>query len=102
MLRFLAVFLCSFDKPDRSQLRIFPSDTAQTALMQLVIDHTKYNETRKAIEKRELICAGVDGGSKVPLGFVSLVENVVTIAMRLARNHSRFQLNSKFKLSEDC
>ena len=48
MLRFLAVFLCSFDKPDRSQLRILPSDTAQIAVNQLVIDDTKYNETKKA------------------------------------------------------
>jgi glutaredoxin len=35
------------------------------------------------IEKRELTCACVGGGSKVPLGFVSLVENVVMIAMGL-------------------
>ena len=44
MLRFLAVFLCSFDKPDRSQLRILPSDTAQIALNQLVIDYTESND----------------------------------------------------------
>ena len=48
MLWLLAVFLWSFDKVDRSQLRMLPSDTLQIALNQLVIDDTKYNETRKA------------------------------------------------------
>jgi glutaredoxin len=33
------------------------------------------------IDKRELKCACVGGGSKVPLGFVSLTENVMMIAM---------------------
>jgi hypothetical protein len=33
------------------------------------------------IEKRELTCACVGGGSNVPLGFVSLLENVTMIAM---------------------
>ena len=46
MLRFLAVFLWSFDKLDRSQLRILPSDTAQIAVLQLVIARTKCNEMR--------------------------------------------------------
>ena len=48
MLWLLAVFLWSFDKLDRSQLRIFRISSLQIALNQLVIDHTKYNETRKA------------------------------------------------------
>ena len=33
------------------------------------------------IEKRELKCACVGGGSNVPLGFVSLTENVMMVAM---------------------
>ncbi len=33
------------------------------------------------IEKRELSCACAGGGSKVPLGFVSLTENVMMMAM---------------------
>lgn len=33
------------------------------------------------IEKRELKCACVGGGSKVPLGFVSLTENLMMVAM---------------------
>ncbi|MBS9719816.1 glutaredoxin family protein [Tianweitania sp. BSSL-BM11] len=33
------------------------------------------------IDKREIKCACVGGGSKVPLGFVSLTENVIMIAM---------------------
>lgn len=33
------------------------------------------------VEKRELTCACVGGGSNVPLGFVSLLENVTMIAM---------------------
>lgn len=33
------------------------------------------------IDKRELKCACVGGGSKVPLGFVSLTENLMMIAM---------------------
>lgn len=35
------------------------------------------------IDKRELKCACVGGGSNVPLGFVSLTENVMMIAMGL-------------------
>jgi glutaredoxin len=35
------------------------------------------------IDKRELKCACVGGGSNVPLGFLSLVENVMMIAMAL-------------------
>ena len=35
------------------------------------------------IDKRELKCACVGGGSNVPLGFVSLTENLVMIAMGL-------------------
>lgn len=35
------------------------------------------------IEKRELKCACVGGGSNVPLGFVSLTENVMMVAMAL-------------------
>jgi hypothetical protein len=35
------------------------------------------------IEKRELKCACVGGNSNVPLGFVSLTENLVMIAMGL-------------------
>jgi len=33
------------------------------------------------IDKRELKCACVGGGSNVPLGFVSLTENVMMVAM---------------------
>lgn len=33
------------------------------------------------VDKRELKCACVGGGSKVPLGFVSLTENVMMVAM---------------------
>ena len=42
------------------------------------------------IDKRELKCAGVGGASNVPLGFVSLTENVAMVAMALwmlARPH---------------
>ena len=35
------------------------------------------------VEKRELKCACVGGASKVPLGFVSLTENVAMVAMAL-------------------
>jgi hypothetical protein len=35
------------------------------------------------IDRRELNCACVGGGSKVPLGFVSLTENLMMIAMAL-------------------
>ncbi|WP_446718652.1 MULTISPECIES: hypothetical protein [unclassified Halomonas] len=35
------------------------------------------------IDKRELKCACVGGNSNVPLGFVSLTENLVMIAMGL-------------------
>ena len=35
------------------------------------------------IEKRDLKCACVGGASRVPLGFVSLVENVMMVAMAL-------------------
>jgi len=35
------------------------------------------------IDKRELKCACVGGGSKVPLGFVSLTENLMMVAMAL-------------------
>ena len=35
------------------------------------------------IDKRELKCACVGGGSNVPLGFVSLTENLMMIAMGL-------------------
>jgi len=35
------------------------------------------------IDKRELKCACVGGGSNVPLGFVSLTENVMMVAMAL-------------------
>ena len=35
------------------------------------------------IEKRELKCACVGGSSNVPLGLVSLTENVMMIAMAL-------------------
>jgi glutaredoxin len=35
------------------------------------------------IQKRELKCACVGGGSNVPLGFISLTENVMMIAMAL-------------------
>ena len=35
------------------------------------------------IQKRELKCACVGGGSNVPLGFVSLTENVMMVAMAL-------------------
>ena len=45
-------FLSSFDKLDRSQLRIFRFSTLEIALMQLVIDGTKYNETRKTAGHR--------------------------------------------------
>lgn len=33
------------------------------------------------VDKRELKCACVGGNSKVPLGFVSLTENLMMIAM---------------------
>ncbi len=33
------------------------------------------------IEKRDLKCACVGGNSNVPLGFVSLLENVMMVAM---------------------
>ena len=33
------------------------------------------------IEKRDLNCACVGGGSSVPLGFISLTENLMMIAM---------------------
>ena len=33
------------------------------------------------IDKRELKCACVGGSSRVPLGFVSLTENVMMVAM---------------------
>ncbi len=35
------------------------------------------------IDKRELKCACVGGGSNVPLGFVSLTENLMMIAMAI-------------------
>ena len=35
------------------------------------------------IDKRELKCACVGGSSNVPLGFVSLTENVMMVAMAL-------------------
>lgn len=35
------------------------------------------------IDKRELKCACVGGSSNVPLGFISLTENVMMIAMAL-------------------
>jgi len=35
------------------------------------------------LEKRELKCACVGGSSNVPLGFVSLTENVMMVAMAL-------------------
>ena len=35
------------------------------------------------IQKREIKCACVGGGSKVPLGFVSLTENVMMVAMAI-------------------
>lgn len=33
------------------------------------------------VDRRELICACVGGDSKVPLGFVSLTENLMMVAM---------------------
>jgi hypothetical protein len=33
------------------------------------------------IDKRELTCACVGGGSNVPLGFISLTENLVMVGM---------------------
>jgi hypothetical protein len=35
------------------------------------------------IDKRELKCACVGGDSKVPLGFVSLTENIMMIGMAI-------------------
>ncbi|MBL0916320.1 MAG: glutaredoxin, partial [Sphingopyxis sp.] len=35
------------------------------------------------IDKRDIKCACVGGGSKVPLGFVSLTENLMMIGMAL-------------------
>ena len=35
------------------------------------------------VDKRELKCACVGGGSTVPLGFVSLTENLIMIGMGL-------------------
>jgi hypothetical protein len=42
------------------------------------------------LDKRELKCACVGGGAKVPLGFVSLTENLMMVSMAvwmLARPH---------------
>ena len=36
------------------------------------------------VDKRELKCACVGGASNVPLGFVSLTENLMMIAMAVA------------------
>ena len=55
MLRFLAVFLWSFDKLDRSQLRILPSDTAQIAVLQLVIDRMESNDFSFSVGYRGLV-----------------------------------------------
>lgn len=33
------------------------------------------------IDKRELTCAGIGGASKVPLGFISLSENLIMLGM---------------------
>ncbi|WP_246449453.1 glutaredoxin [Novosphingopyxis iocasae] len=41
------------------------------------------------VQKRELKCACVGGGSNVPLGFVSLTENVMMVAMALWMLYSR-------------
>jgi hypothetical protein len=35
------------------------------------------------IEKRDLSCACVGGGSEVPLGFISLTENLMMMAMSI-------------------
>jgi hypothetical protein len=35
------------------------------------------------IEKRDIKCACVGGSSKVPLGFVSLTENLMMVAMAI-------------------
>jgi len=35
------------------------------------------------IDRRELKCACVGGGSNVPLGFISLTENVMMVAMAI-------------------
>ena len=35
------------------------------------------------VDRRELKCACVGGGSNVPLGFVSLTENLMMVAMAL-------------------
>ncbi len=35
------------------------------------------------VDKRDITCACVGGSSKVPLGFVSLTENVMMVAMAL-------------------
>ena len=35
------------------------------------------------LEKRDLNCACVGGGSSVPLGFVSLTENLIMMAMAI-------------------
>lgn len=35
------------------------------------------------IEKRDLRCACVGGGSEVPLGFISLTENLMMMAMSI-------------------
>jgi hypothetical protein len=35
------------------------------------------------VDRRELQCACVGGGSNVPLGFVSLTENLMMVAMAL-------------------
>ena len=35
------------------------------------------------VQKRELKCACVGGSSRVPLGFLSLTENVMMVAMAL-------------------
>jgi hypothetical protein len=38
--------------------------------------------SRLCIDKRELKCAFVGGDSKAPLGFISLTENLMMVAMR--------------------
>ena len=42
------------------------------------------------IDKRDLKCACVGGSSNVPLGFVSLTENVMMVVMALAMGAMAF------------
>src|SRR3546814_5693143 len=50
------------------------------------------------IDKRTLKCACVGGSSKVPLGFVSLTENVAMVSMARSEEHTS-ELQSLMRIS---